>query len=210
MKKIIFFFLLLGNCLCFSQNRTDAPSISRKFFTYKKIEGCALFLETIYPPEFNAVKTYPAIIFFFGGGWKTGNRSQFREQAKYFAKRGAVCFLADYRTESNFGTTPFEAVEDAKSAMRFIRSHANDFHIAKNKIVACGGSAGGQLAAATALIESYDALNDDLKVSPIPDALILFNPVLDNGPGGYGYNRVGDAYKNFSPLHNIHKGAPQL
>jgi len=38
--------------------------------------------------------------------------------------------------------------------------------------------------------------------------LVLFNPVVDNGPGGYGYERVGDEYKNFSPLHNIKEGAP--
>jgi acetyl esterase/lipase len=36
----------------------------------------------------------------------------------------------------------------------------------------------------------------------------LFNPVFDNGPGGYGYDRIGDAYKSFSPLHNIQSGAP--
>ena len=37
---------------------------------------------------------------------------------------------------------------------------------------------------------------------------MLFNPVIDNGPGGYGYERIGDAYKNFSPLHNIKAGMP--
>lgn len=33
--------------------------------------------------------------------------------------------------------------------------------------------------------------------------MILFNPVIDNGPGGYRYERIGDNYKNFSPLHNL-------
>jgi acetyl esterase/lipase len=37
---------------------------------------------------------------------------------------------------------------------------------------------------------------------------VLFNPVIDNGPGGYGYERIGNAYKDFSPLHNIREGAP--
>jgi acetyl esterase len=37
---------------------------------------------------------------------------------------------------------------------------------------------------------------------------VLFNPVIDNGPGGYGYERISDSYKSFSPLHNINKGAP--
>jgi len=47
-----------------------------------------------------------------------------------------------------------------------------------------------------------------LTVSCKPNALVLFNPVVDNGPGGYGFERIGNAYKDFSPLHNIEKGAP--
>lgn len=41
-----------------------------------------------------------------------------------------------------------------------------------------------------------------------PNALALFNPVIDNGPGGAAYDRIGEAYLSFSPLHNIRKGAP--
>lgn len=40
-----------------------------------------------------------------------------------------------------------------------------------------------------------------------PFALVLFNPVIDNGPGGYGRERIGDCYQEISPLHNISKGA---
>jgi acetyl esterase/lipase len=82
------------------------------------------------------------------------------------------------------------------------------FHIDSTKIIAAGGSAGGHLAAATALIQGYNEDTDDLSISCIPDALVLFNPVIDNGPGGYGYERIGNDYKEFSPLHNIKKGAP--
>lgn len=38
--------------------------------------------------------------------------------------------------------------------------------------------------------------------------MILFNPVIDNGPSGYGFDRIGKEYKDFSPLHNIHKSMP--
>lgn len=98
-------------------------------------------------------------------------------------------------------------LKDAKSAIRFIRDHADGFSIDTSRIVAAGGSAGGHLAAATALTEGYNEKTDDLSVSCIPNALVLFNPVVDNGPGGYGYERIGNEYKNFSPLHNINKGA---
>tara|TARA_R110002096_G_scaffold157943_2_gene323234 strand:- start:891 stop:1601 length:711 start_codon:yes stop_codon:yes gene_type:complete len=153
-------------------------------------------------------RSYPAMVFFFGGGWVGGNRSQFLHQAQYFAKRGVVCFLADYRTSKINGTTPFESVKDAKSAIRFIRKNATKFNIDGTKLIASGGSAGGHLAAATALVEGYNDPADDMSIDCIPNALVLFNPVVDNGPGGYGYERIGEAYKDFSPLHNIKKDAP--
>ncbi len=39
---------------------------------------------------------------------------------------------------------------------------------------------------------------------------MLFNPVYDNGPDGYGFDRVGgeDGYRDMSPMHNIRKGTP--
>ncbi|MBU2904234.1 alpha/beta hydrolase [Arenibacter algicola] len=165
-------------------------------------------MEVHYPPNMGSSKNYPAMVFFFGGGWVGGKRSQFLHQAQYFAKRGIVCFLADYRTSKINGTTPFESLKDAKSAIRFIRKNAAKFNIDGNKLIASGGSAGGHLAAATALIEGYNDPVDDSTIDCIPNALVLFNPVVDNGPGGYGYERIGDAYKDFSPLHNIKKAAP--
>lgn len=77
-----------------------------------------------------------------------------------------------------------------------------------NSIIASGGSAGGHLAAATALINAYNEPTDDLSIDCRPNALVLFNPVIDNGPGGYGYERVDTTYREFSPLHNIKKSAP--
>ena len=65
-----------------------------------------------------------------------------------------------------------------------IRAHAQEFQIDPNKIIASGGSAGRHLAAATALTQAYNEASDDLTVSALPNALVLFNPVIDNGPGG--------------------------
>lgn len=165
-------------------------------------------MKIINPQLVEGKKNYPCVIFFFGGGWINGNPEQFRKHANHFARKGLVCFLVDYRVKSRQGTTPFESLKDAKSAIRFVRENAHKFHVIKDSIIAAGGSAGGQLAAAAALIDGYNESTDDLSVSAKPDALILFNPVIDNGPGGYGFERIGNEYKKFSPLHNIHKGAP--
>lgn len=180
---------------------------SQELLVYKTIDTTQLYLEVYAPPATNVEKP-PAMIFFFGGGWVGGSRQQFEPQAKYFSQRGIKCFLADYRVRNKHNTTPFDALKDAKSAIRFLRTHADELQINPQQIIAAGGSAGGHLAAATASISGFNDPKDDLTISAIPDALVLFNPVIDNGPGGYGYERIGEAYQVYSPLHNIRKGLP--
>lgn len=80
--------------------------------------------------------------------------------------------------------------------------------IAPKRLAAGGGSAGGQVAAAAGILTPLDEEGEDLSVSCRPDALVLFNPVFDNGPGGYGHDRVKSRWREFSPKHNIHSGAP--
>lgn len=193
--------LLLSTLVCTSVYSQDR-------ILYKKVDTTKLFMDVYQPVDTDPLKKYPAIVFFFGGGWIEGSMKQFEPQAKYFSQRGMVCFLVDYRIRNKHQTSPFESLKDAKSAIRYIRAHANTFHVDTSKIVASGGSAGGHLAAATALINDYNESTDNLSISCVPNALALFNPVVDNGPGGYGYERIGKAYLTFSPLHNITKGAP--
>ena len=71
-----------------------------------------------------------------------------------------------------------------------------------------GGSAGGHVAAAVATVPGLNAPGDDLSVSCLPDALVLFNPVYDNGPGGFGYPKLKDRYREISPMHNLREGMP--
>lgn len=193
---LLFFTFVFSSC------------IAQERILYKQIDTTKLLIEIHRPPNMDAAKKYPAMVFFFGGGWKGGTLKHFEPHAKFFSKRGIVCFLVDYRVETRQQSTPFESLKDSKSAMRYVRANAQTFQIDPNKIIASGGSAGGHLAAATALIEGFNETTDDLSISSVPNALVLFNPVIDNGPGGYGHERVGDAYKDFSPLHNIEKGAP--
>jgi len=177
-------------------------------YTYKQIDTIALKLYVKNPTDFNNKISYPLIVFFFGGGWNTGKVSQFETHANYFSTRGIITALADYRVKSRHQTTPFDAVADAKSVIRYLRGNAALLHIDTAKIVASGGSAGGHLAAGTATIPGLNDANDNLKVSCLPNALVLFNPVFDNGPSGYGYDRIGERYPEISPFHNIRKGTP--
>ncbi len=195
----LFTFSILSSAVSYAQDQT---------IIYKKVDTVSLSMNIYYPDDEELFGALPAMVFFFGGGWKGGDIKQFDPQALYFSKRGIVCIVADYRVSSRHGTTPFESLKDAKSAIRYVRSHAGELRIDPDKIIAAGGSAGGHLAAATALTPGYNENGEDTSISCEPDALVLFNPVIDNGPAGYGYERIGEEYRDFSPLHNIREGAP--
>jgi len=132
-----------------------------------------------YPGDWRPGDKRPAIVFFFGGGWANGTLEQFRPQAEYFAKRGMVCARADYRVRSRDGVSPDKCVEDAISAMRWIRANAATLGVDPNRIVSSGGSAGGHLAACAYFTEGLHASTDDLSISPKPNAMVLYNPALD-------------------------------
>jgi acetyl esterase len=188
---------------------TSAVAHAAESVVYKKVgeRQLKLFLEK--PADWKASDKRPAVVFFFGGGWVAGKPEQFAKQSAYLATRGMVGVRVQYRTmPKGDAAPPTLCCADAKSAMRYVRSHAVQLGIDPQRIAASGGSAGGHLAAFTALVEGQDDAQDDLAVSCKPNALVLFNPVFNNGPGQWGYGRVGQRYKEFSPAHNIKKGAP--
>lgn len=201
-----FLFILVGLLSwSFGSGQENKGMPDTATVVYKKAGDASLTLK-IYYPGTRAERTgkrYPAIVFFFGGGWVTGSPVQFEKHAAYFTSRGMVSILADYRTKSRNNTTPFDAVMDAKSAIRYVRKNAMLLHVDTGRIAAAGGSAGGHLAAAAATLKGLNDPSDDTTVSPRPNALILFNPVIDNGPEGYGYAKVGARYKEISPIDNI-------
>jgi acetyl esterase len=184
---------------------------------YKTVGERKLTLEFDYPPGWKPSDKRPAIVFFFGGGWTHGSPNQFKAQAQYFAKRGLVCARADYRIRSRDNVAPDKCVEDAFSAMRWVRKHAAECGIDPDRIVAAGGSAGGHLAACTFLCDGINASDDDKSTSPKPNAMILYNPVLDvvavrderSVRGGNYFKGVDDkTLKQISPAQYLRKETP--
>lgn len=176
---------------------------------YKHASGDDLYLYLFNPKGHDPTKDKrPVIVFFFGGGWNGGSTSQFKQHAAYLASRGMIAVLADYRVASRQKTTPKECVADGKSAVRWLRKNSTRLGIDPNRIAAGGGSAGGHVAATTGIIKGLDDPVDEPSVSSKSNALILFNPVYDNGPEGYGYSRVKDYWKEISPMQNIDQSSP--
>lgn len=183
------------------------PAYQPEIRTYKKNPKGDLALH-VFKPTTPAAKPRPAIVFFFGGGWKKGTPLQFYAECTHFASKGMVAISADYRTAFTHGTTAFEAVSDGKSAIRWVRQHAKELGIDPNQIIAAGASAGGQVAAAAGTLKGLDEPSEDPSISSRPDALALWYPVLDNGPQGYGDAKIKARYMEVSPLHNVSSKTP--
>ena len=174
---------------------------------YKRVDGRELKLYVV--PAAGEGTRRPAIVLFHGGGWVGGTPAQFNHQAEYLASRGVTAVLVQYRLLArDTNDPPTVCVQDAKSAMRWVRGHAAELGIDPARIAAGGGSAGGHLAAFLGLMDGIDDPADDRAVSARANAMVLFNPVFDNGPGGWGAERVRDRYREFSPWHNVRAGAP--
>lgn len=207
--KPVHFIALLCSLLIFGTSSTLGAASVGDAHVYKKVEDRELSLYVLKPADWKASDHRPAIVFYHGGGWTGGGPTQFNEHSEYFVTRGLVCIQVQYRLlDKKKNDPPTACIHDAKSAMRWVRSHAKELGIDPDRIASGGGSAGGHLAAFVGIVEGTDDPQDDLKVSAKSNAMLLFNPVFDNGPGGWGTGRVGDRYKEFSPAHNITKDDP--
>jgi len=159
----------------------------------------------------------PAIVFFFGGGWRGGTPAQFQKHAEYLKSRGMVAIVADYRVSSRHGVKAKACVSDAKSAIRWIREESPRLGIDPDRIAAGGGSAGGHLAAAAATLPGFDEPTENTSVSSQPNALVLFNPGVVLAPIPVHWEpeqefvdkfreRLGTELESMSPYHHVRAG----
>lgn len=178
-----------------------------KSFTYKKVDGKELKIYGFFPED--SLAMHACQIFIHGGGWKGGTIKSSLKWCRYLSELGCVAFTIDYRlSNEKSGIKPSTCLEDTKSAVRWVRKNAEKFHIDTARICFSGTSAGGHLAAACATIDGFNDPNDDLSISCKPNLLLLSSPVFDNGPEGYGYDRVKDFWEDFSPVHNMNNNMP--
>ncbi len=175
---------------------------------YKAIGDVQLKLHMFHPPAYTPDQKHTALVLFHGGGWQRGQVSHYYPHCDYFAKRGLVTISVEYRLKDTHHNQPIDCLKDAKSAMRYIRSHAAELGINPDKIICGGSSAGGQLAAMCMRSDGINDESDDLTISPAPQALWLIKPVLNTGPEGFSHKWVRNYWKEFSPHHNISKDTP--
>ncbi len=217
MKKtallLIFFMFVLNHA--FAQE----PVVSEKKIVYKKVGNLELSTYMFYTEKSQQKNDNTAIALFHGGGWVFGDPSEFFEACRRYARKGYVTFSFQYRLSRNEdgtypkpGITPVESTKDARSAIRWIKENAESLKINPDKIVVGGQSAGGQLALSTALLDSVNETTDNLKINPVPCALLLFSSNV-NTMEAWVDMLLGDRREeiwSISPYHNLKKPMPPV
>jgi len=123
----------------------------------------------------------PVMVFLHGGSWSGGSKSQFDNQALYFASQhGFYTLSVDYCLS---GDLPFPAaIEDSKTVVRWLKAHGDELNIDVDSIVLAGASAGANIAAIHLASEQeglyrvaglYDGYDSDVQ------AAILLNGEYD-------------------------------
>ncbi|MHA6763778.1 prolyl oligopeptidase family serine peptidase [Streptacidiphilus sp. PAMC 29251] len=90
----------------------------------------------------------PLVVYLPGGGFVMALKENGLDQRTYLAEQGYAVASVQYRTILN-GATYRDAVADVKSAIRYLRAHADRYGIDPERVAVYGESAGGYLAAMT-------------------------------------------------------------
>ncbi len=102
----------------------------------------------------------PAVLVLHGGGWVSGDRSLDKDMARFLASLGYTAATADYRLYPEGGVYP-ASVADSLAAVKFLRSHADDYGIDARRVAIAGESAGGQLALLVGMVEDHAIFRDE-------------------------------------------------
>lgn len=141
-------------------------------------------------------KPLPCVMIFAGGGYGMRADHEAGPYAESFNSHGLQAVTVDYRVAPN----RFPAgLADAQRAVKLVRHHAAEWGIDPNRIVVCGSSAGGHLAASAILYPDLsltghtpDAVDDE---NAMPNGAILCYPVISVGEEfghvGSGTNLLG-------------------
>jgi len=130
-------------------------------------------------------KARPGIVVIHGGGWIEGDKSSFSTpngdvpgNIQHFARLGFVAVTMNYRLAGE-ATYP-AALEDCKTAVRWLRAHANEYNLDAEHIGAYGNSAGGHLALLLGLADTKASVKGDERFAD--QSSLVQAVVSDSGP----------------------------
>jgi acetyl esterase len=164
-------------------------------YVYAERDGSELQAH-VFAPEGATVSGRPAVVFFHGGFWDTPMVTQFVPHCHHFAARGAVAVAFEYRVASKHQTSPIDAIEDSRAALRWLHENADLLGIDPTNIAVAGAGGGAFLALLLGMQK-----DKHLQIPLKPKALILFSALINTTPKGQLSERFPDAKtaKSLSP-----------
>lgn len=152
IKHRALWLLLLLVVLSFIRlaSQRDLPGVEENV-SYGTAQGEPLLLDVIRTP---ATGLRPAIVFIHGGGWRGGDKKDFRALATGFARRGYVCFSLNYRLVTATDHRFPAQLDDVQRAIRWIRANSIRYGVDPNRLGALGASAGGHLVALLGTVDT--------------------------------------------------------
>ena len=121
--------------------------------SFDKTEGIAYGSDPrqkldVYVPR-HPMENAPVVVFFYGGSWNSGSRSDYSFVGEALASRGIVAVLADYRLYPQVRYPAF--LEDGAKAVAWTRSHIQQFSGNPQRLYLMGHSSGAYNVAMLAL-----------------------------------------------------------
>jgi acetyl esterase len=140
----------------------------------------------------------PLLVFFHGGGWVYGDLDSHDPSCRFLAERAGVRVLSvDYRLAPEH---PFPAAyDDCLAAYRWVVEHAPELGAVPERLAVGGDSAGGCLAATTALAAAEDGL-------PLASQLLVY-PGTDMRGGTESRELFGDGFYLTTGFIDLARGA---
>jgi len=142
----------------------------------------------------------PLVIYLTGGGFQFAGQSANLGQRTYIAEQGYVVASIQYRTIAN-GAIYSDAVADVKSAIRYLRAHADQYGINGSFVAVWGQSAGGYLAAMTGVTNGRKQFDIGANLDQSSDVQAV---VDEFGPSNL--SKVGDDYDTAAKQANLAPG----
>jgi acetyl esterase/lipase len=191
-----------------------------KNIEYKNIDGKSLQLD-MYIPK-NIKKPSPLLVFIHGGGWRSGQRSDYLVYLVAFAQKGYITATVSYRLLKD---GPYPAcVEDITDAVQWFYKHGEEYGYNPDRIGLVGGSAGAHLA----LMAAYECkktgvTNDSTFISAnrhrIKAVVDIYGPIdltteyARNQPLvtsfiAHSYAEAPELYMEASPIRYLDKDDP--
>ena len=111
---------------------------------YASPDGEELALQLLKPQWSSGGKGFPLVVFIQGSGWRKPNQFWEIPQMCRLVEKGYVVASVTHRSYLTAASPAF--LQDVKCAIRFLRAHAAEYDIDKDRIAAWGTSSGGNTA----------------------------------------------------------------